>query len=147
MSWIKFSGLSGYMYKRKILVEIGGMISKVAKLDMNTDNRARERFTRMVVYVNLDKLLVSQILINGKIQRVKYEFLPTICVHYGIYGHVKDACPFRVSKPNPKKNLPLSKTLLEAVSMAVDGMGENGETYRPWMFVENKSWWKLKDLS
>ncbi|MBA0696666.1 hypothetical protein Goari_003199 [Gossypium aridum] len=28
-----------YMYKRKILVEIGGMIGNVAKLDMNTDNR------------------------------------------------------------------------------------------------------------
>ncbi|KAH1130195.1 hypothetical protein J1N35_001573 [Gossypium stocksii] len=106
------------------------MISKVPKLDINTGNRARRRFARIAVYVNLDKSLVSQILINGKIQRVEYEFLPTVCFHRGMYGHVKDAYPFRVSKPNPEKNSPLSKTLLEAVSMVVDGMGENGETYK-----------------
>ncbi|MBA0575251.1 hypothetical protein Golob_025366 [Gossypium lobatum] len=36
---IGLPGLQSYMYKRKILVEIGGMIGNVAKLDMNTDNR------------------------------------------------------------------------------------------------------------
>ncbi|PPS17447.1 hypothetical protein GOBAR_AA03125 [Gossypium barbadense] len=39
MSWIRLSGLPSYMYERKILVEIGGMIGNVAKMDMNTDNR------------------------------------------------------------------------------------------------------------
>ncbi|MBA0599496.1 hypothetical protein Gorai_005713, partial [Gossypium raimondii] len=37
-----FPGLLGYLYKQKILMEIKGMIGKVAKLDMNTDNRVRE---------------------------------------------------------------------------------------------------------
>ncbi|MBA0753392.1 hypothetical protein Gogos_022208 [Gossypium gossypioides] len=118
-----FNGLPGYMYKRKILVEIRGMISKVAKLDMNTNNRARGRFTRIAVYVNLDKPLVSQILINGKVQRAKYEFLPTVCFHCGRYGHVKDAYPFRVSEPNSEKNSPPSKMLLKTVSMVIDGTG------------------------
>ncbi|MBA0607254.1 hypothetical protein Godav_019587, partial [Gossypium davidsonii] len=35
-------GLPSYIYKRKILVEIWGLVRKVAKLDMNTDNRVRE---------------------------------------------------------------------------------------------------------
>ncbi|MBA0607722.1 hypothetical protein Godav_019987 [Gossypium davidsonii] len=39
---IRLLGLPGYLYKRKILVEIRGMVGKVTKLDMNTDNRARE---------------------------------------------------------------------------------------------------------
>ncbi|MBA0600436.1 hypothetical protein Gorai_006623 [Gossypium raimondii] len=55
------------MYKQKVLVEIGGLMGKVAKLDMNTDNKARGRFARMVVYINLDRPLAFQILINGKI--------------------------------------------------------------------------------
>ncbi|MBA0673046.1 hypothetical protein Goklo_029279 [Gossypium klotzschianum] len=38
---IRLLGLPGYLYKRKILVEIRGMVGKVTKLDMNTDNRAR----------------------------------------------------------------------------------------------------------
>ncbi|MFQ6653825.1 hypothetical protein Gotur_025044 [Gossypium turneri] len=33
------NGLSGYMYKCKIVVEIGRVIGRVAKLDMNTDNK------------------------------------------------------------------------------------------------------------
>ncbi|KAG8501560.1 hypothetical protein CXB51_003854 [Gossypium anomalum] len=75
MSWIRFSGLPGYMYKRKILLEIGRLVGKVTKLDMNMDNRVKGKFARMVVYVTLDRPLVSQVLINGKIQRVEYEFL------------------------------------------------------------------------
>ncbi|PPS16649.1 hypothetical protein GOBAR_AA03940 [Gossypium barbadense] len=39
MSWIRLPGLLGYMYKCKILVEIGGVIGRVAKLDMNTGNK------------------------------------------------------------------------------------------------------------
>ncbi|MBA0821748.1 hypothetical protein Goarm_018588 [Gossypium armourianum] len=65
MAWIRLPGLSGHMYKRKILWEIGGMIGRVAKLDFNTDNGVRARFARMVVYVNLGKALISQVLING----------------------------------------------------------------------------------
>ncbi|MBA0875326.1 hypothetical protein Goshw_029799, partial [Gossypium schwendimanii] len=47
-------------------------------VDQNFGNaRVRGQFARMVVYVNLDEPLVSQILVNGKIQRIEYEFLPT----------------------------------------------------------------------
>ncbi|MBA0584034.1 hypothetical protein Gorai_014868 [Gossypium raimondii] len=35
--------LPGYMYKKKILWEIGGMVGKVGKLDFNTDSRTRGR--------------------------------------------------------------------------------------------------------
>ncbi|MBA0694029.1 hypothetical protein Goari_004363, partial [Gossypium aridum] len=41
MAWIKLLGLLGYMYKRKNLLEIGGMVGSVAKLDLNTDSRTR----------------------------------------------------------------------------------------------------------
>ncbi|MBA0855078.1 hypothetical protein Goshw_008921, partial [Gossypium schwendimanii] len=64
-------GPLGYMYKHKILVETGGLVGKVTKLDLNIDNRIRGRFTRMAVYVNLNKPLVSHIIINGKIQKVE----------------------------------------------------------------------------
>ncbi|MBA0576015.1 hypothetical protein Golob_024173 [Gossypium lobatum] len=42
-------------------------------MDFNTDNRIRGRFARMVVYVNLDKPLVSQVLANGALQRFAVE--------------------------------------------------------------------------
>ncbi|MBA0729233.1 hypothetical protein Golax_022555 [Gossypium laxum] len=134
MSWIIFMGLPGYFYKRKILVEIGGLIGKVAKLDMNMDNRVRDRFARMAVYVNLDKPLV-----NGKMQRVEYEFLPTICFHRGRYGHVKPTIVSHLpSEPGvgpivPKNkpfNIPQSKVEVvkgprnvDQVKKAITGLG------------------------
>ncbi|KAH1046921.1 hypothetical protein J1N35_037705 [Gossypium stocksii] len=54
LAWIRLPGLPGYLYKKKIVEEIGGTIDKVVRLDFNTDCRARGRFTRMAVYINLD---------------------------------------------------------------------------------------------
>ncbi|MBA0841313.1 hypothetical protein Goarm_003809, partial [Gossypium armourianum] len=101
----------------------------------------------MVVYVNLDRPLVSQILINGKTQRVEYEFLPIACLHYGRYGHMKEACIFRVSESSTRKESPSSKTLSENQSMVMNDKGEKCETYGPWMLVEKKSRRKSKDPS
>ncbi|PPR95640.1 hypothetical protein GOBAR_AA25035 [Gossypium barbadense] len=63
--------------------EIGGTIGKVVRLDLNTNSRIKGRFARMVVYINLDKPLIAQVLVNGMKQRVEYEALPTICFTYG----------------------------------------------------------------
>ncbi|KAG8485315.1 hypothetical protein CXB51_021330 [Gossypium anomalum] len=54
--------------------------------------RIRGRFARMVIYVNLDKPLIAQVLVNGLHQKVEYEALPTICFTYGKYGHTKELC-------------------------------------------------------
>ncbi|XP_016752428.1 uncharacterized protein [Gossypium hirsutum] len=92
MAWIRFLALPSYLYNRKIITEIRELVGKVVKLDMNTDNRTQGRFARMAVYVNLEEPLVSQILINGRIQKVEYESLSTICFHCGRYGHVENIC-------------------------------------------------------
>ncbi|KAH1121895.1 hypothetical protein J1N35_005055 [Gossypium stocksii] len=62
MAWIRLPGLLGHMYKRRILLEIGGTIGKVAKLDFNTDAGFWGRFARLAVYVNLEKPLISQLM-------------------------------------------------------------------------------------
>ncbi|PPD87009.1 hypothetical protein GOBAR_DD16082 [Gossypium barbadense] len=41
MAWIRLSGLPGYLYKRQIIEAIGGLIGKVVKLDLQTDNKTR----------------------------------------------------------------------------------------------------------
>ncbi|PPR95393.1 hypothetical protein GOBAR_AA25279 [Gossypium barbadense] len=65
MAWVRVPGLPGFMYKRKVLEVISSTTGKVAKFDFKTDNRTRGQFSRMAVFINLDKLLVSQILVNG----------------------------------------------------------------------------------
>ncbi|PPR96059.1 hypothetical protein GOBAR_AA24609 [Gossypium barbadense] len=75
MTWIRLLGLPGFLYKRKILEEISGLISRVVKLDSDTDNRSRGKFARMSVFMNLDKPLIPQVLVNGRAQRAEYEAL------------------------------------------------------------------------
>lgn len=74
------------------------MLGKVVKLDLNMKNGARGRFARMAIYINLWKALVSQVMMNGVIQRVEYEHLPMVCFSYIHFGHVKEICPRQVTK-------------------------------------------------
>lgn len=46
-----------------------------------------------LLLITLDKPLVSQFLLDGRIQKVEYESLPNICFTCGKYGHNKDLCP------------------------------------------------------
>ncbi|KAA3465259.1 GroES-like zinc-binding alcohol dehydrogenase family protein [Gossypium australe] len=89
--WL-INGLPRFLYKKKILEEIGGIIGKVARLDFNIDSKIRGRFARMAVYINLDKPLIAQVLVNGMHQKVEYEALPTICFTCKKYGHTKEIC-------------------------------------------------------
>ncbi|PPR86037.1 hypothetical protein GOBAR_AA34654 [Gossypium barbadense] len=53
-------GLQRFLYRRKILEEIGETIGKVVQLNFNTNGKVRGRFARMAIYVNLDKPLIAQ---------------------------------------------------------------------------------------
>ncbi|MBA0646244.1 hypothetical protein Goklo_014221 [Gossypium klotzschianum] len=121
MSWIRFPRLPGYMYKKKILWEIGGMVGKVGKLDFNTDSRTRGRCARMAVYVSLDKPLVSQILINESLQRIEYEYLPTVC--FSCWADFE-------GKPSCKGDQTVISALVGEESM------DANDVYGPWMLVE-----------
>ncbi|MBA0845621.1 hypothetical protein Goarm_022635 [Gossypium armourianum] len=53
---------------------------------------AQGHYARMEDYVNLGRLLVSKILINGSPQRIEYENLLVVCFKWGCYGHIKENC-------------------------------------------------------
>lgn len=76
MAWIRLPGLSRVLYKYQIREEIGGLIGKVANLDFKIDSGSRRQCAQMTVFINLDKSLVSQILMNDMIQRIEYKPLP-----------------------------------------------------------------------
>lgn len=85
-------------------MEIGETIEKVAKLVffLNTNNKVRSRYAR-TVYINLDRPLISQVIVNGMTQKVEYEFLPIVCFRCGKYGHNKDLCTNGVEEGSTEK--------------------------------------------
>ncbi|KAK5802986.1 hypothetical protein PVK06_030623 [Gossypium arboreum] len=100
IAWIRLPNLLRYLYKRKIIEAIEGLIGKVVKLDVQTDNQMRGRFARLTVYLNLNRPLISQVLVDGIAQCVEYEALPTVCFACDKYGHVKEMCNSAVSSQN-----------------------------------------------
>ncbi|PPD87757.1 hypothetical protein GOBAR_DD15301 [Gossypium barbadense] len=132
MAWIQMPDLPGYLYNKKILEEIGGLIGKVTKLNINTDNGLRGWFARMAIFVNLDKLLISKILINGNLQRIEYEFLSSICFSCGRYGHVKELCPISAGDKDLTGENEKAKMAESTVGVTVEDTTEFG----PWMVVK-----------
>ncbi|MBA0734185.1 hypothetical protein Gogos_018128 [Gossypium gossypioides] len=143
-AWIRLPGLLGFLYKIRILEEIGGMIGKVAKLDFNTDSRMRGKFVRMAIYVNLDKLLVSQVIINGTIQRVEFESFPVVCFTCGCYGHMKEVCLRHGLEVSPPEKKDMAE---ETVVSTVTEIQHAEETiaYSPWMIIERRPRHNFRD--
>ncbi|KAK5819600.1 hypothetical protein PVK06_024615 [Gossypium arboreum] len=106
---------------------------------MNTDSRARGCFARMVVYVDMEKPLVSCILINGHKQNVEYESLSTILFHYGRYRHVENSYSFRNSRTTSEKENAMSVLSLELQNTAGDGLEKKDRNFRPWVMAEKNS--------
>lgn len=100
LAWIRLPNLLGHLYKRKIIEAIGSFIGKVVKLDVHSKNQTRGRFARLAIYINMEKPLISQVLVNVAAQRVEYEALPIVCFTCGKYGHVKDMCPTAETEQN-----------------------------------------------
>ncbi|KAK8997026.1 hypothetical protein V6N11_020518 [Hibiscus sabdariffa] len=133
MAWIQLPGLPLTLYKRSFIEVIGSQIGSVIKIDLQTDSGCRGRFARMAVSLNLNKPLVSKLIINGRPQIVEYESLPTVCFHCGTYGHLKDICP----------NLKISDDVAPMHSGApppapVPGPSVPDEDFGPWMIVEKR---------
>lgn len=73
--------------KKTILREIGSLIGRIICTDYNTANLDRGKFARMVIELNLSKLIISKIMIDCEIQSIDYKGLPNIYYRCGKVGH------------------------------------------------------------
>ncbi|KAL9416731.1 hypothetical protein AB3S75_039842 [Citrus x aurantiifolia] len=96
-AWIRLPGMPLHYYHKKIIRMLGHVIEKVIKIDYNTELATRGKFARIAVEVSLGSPLISQFLLDGRIQRIEYEALPTICFGCGKYGHISSSCPDNLS--------------------------------------------------
>ncbi|MBA0597637.1 hypothetical protein Gorai_007437, partial [Gossypium raimondii] len=66
------------MCKKKLVKATGDRIGLVVRLDDNTDNSFQGRFAKMAVFLDLNKLFISNIKIEDKVQRIEYKSLPNV---------------------------------------------------------------------
>ncbi|KAK8560139.1 hypothetical protein V6N12_012942 [Hibiscus sabdariffa] len=81
----------------------------------------------MTIHIDLNKPLVSKLLVNGRIKVVEYESLPTIRFVCGKYGHVSDSCPM---------NFPDAERVATPPPNATQSHGSCTDAFGPWMIVE-----------
>lgn len=74
------------------LLSIGNAVGKVIKVDPNTIDMVRGRYTRVYVELNLNKPLMSTVVVWRKEYFVKYEGLQRIYFKCGCYGHKMEPC-------------------------------------------------------
>ncbi|MBA0640836.1 hypothetical protein Goklo_023738, partial [Gossypium klotzschianum] len=71
---------------------IDQVISPVVKINKHTNTTVRGCFARLAVCVDLKKLLISKVRINGRRQRVEYESLPNVYFTCGLYEYSSTLC-------------------------------------------------------
>ncbi|KAI9100928.1 hypothetical protein K1719_024052 [Acacia pycnantha] len=92
VAWVRFPDLPVPLFDKKFLLNLGNVIGKAIKLDVHTAQRARGRFARMCVELDLTKPLVPQFDVEGQILSIAYESLGLLCNKCGWFGHSKEVC-------------------------------------------------------
>ncbi|KAG8488375.1 hypothetical protein CXB51_016356 [Gossypium anomalum] len=84
--------------------------------------------------------------VDGAVQRVEYEALPTICFACGKYGHIKETCPSVVADQNPAGLCGESSVEVDLPNRGrsddestISKSGEKEPEFGSWMLVEKKS--------
>ncbi|KAL4369591.1 hypothetical protein GQ457_05G011030 [Hibiscus cannabinus] len=119
MVWVRLPKLPYRYYTKSLFRHIASSIGKVVKVDYNTTEGRRGRFARLVIIVDLNKPLISGIIIDGQRQDIEYEGLPTICYKCGRIGHSIDNCGKHEQE--------------EGERMESSRPRDPTELYRPWM--------------
>lgn len=121
MVWIRLPGLLQGYYSDCLLKAISQTIGKVVKLDAHTDCARRGRFVHLAVCIDFRKPLVSKVRINGRLQRVEYEGLPTIYFKCGFNGHTVELCSRDVAMPPKSMNSVSSNMQASGIQRKVEG--------------------------
>lgn len=95
--WIKLPGLDFKYWSPKGLSKIGSLIGKTIMVDKNTEMKIGLNFARLLVEVEMDGQLPDTIFFRNErgfvvVQKVLYDWKPTLCKFCCKYGHSAANC-------------------------------------------------------
>ncbi|KAI9110497.1 hypothetical protein K1719_018363 [Acacia pycnantha] len=92
VAWVRLPDLPAPLFDKKFLLNLGNSIGKAIRLDVHTAKRARGKFARMCVELDLTKPLVPEFNVEGQMLSVEYESLGPLCSRCGRVGHNHHGC-------------------------------------------------------
>ncbi|XP_031095020.1 uncharacterized protein LOC115999304 [Ipomoea triloba] len=91
--WVRLPELPMEYFRDDTIKAILTNVGKPLKLDKTTSIATKGRFARAAVEVDLNKPLVSDVLLGNSVQLVEYEGLHVVCFNCGVVGHREQSCP------------------------------------------------------
>ena len=101
--WVRLNELPIEYYNAKVLLHMGKAIGNVLRVDTHTASESRGRFARLCVQIDVEKLLVTAVLIGRFEQAVYYEGIQKLYFAYGRMGHRKENCPYTICRETPPR--------------------------------------------
>lgn len=84
---------------------------------------------------------MSQFLLDGKLQKIKYKCLPHVCLNYDKYEHNSEKCPDRIiidEKTNRLEAVTRENRIEKMVIKDADGNADHILKFSPWLLVTRK---------
>ena len=153
--WIHLYELPIQLYEAEVLKQIGESIGKVLRIDSHMTMEARGKYARLCIQIDINKPLVSTILIGCFEQAMSYEGIQSLCFSCGRLGHKVEACPYTIHKGKEQvasdeeglasQGEPSREVHIGHCVQSNNAMAEEGETtevdgqYGPWMVVSRRT--------
>jgi len=94
--WVRLNELPIEYYHAEALHHIGSSIGKVLRVDTFTATKSRGRFARLCIQVDMEKPLITTVLIGKLKQPMAYNGIHKLCFGCGRMGHHKETCPYTI---------------------------------------------------
>ncbi|XVF02367.1 hypothetical protein REPUB_Repub04eG0169400 [Reevesia pubescens] len=120
VAWIQLPKLPLKFFNGELLMNIGKIVGNPLKLDSNTILVTREKFARTCFEIDLQKPLVSRVVVARHDQRIEYEGLHIVDFNYGIVGHRAKNYPTKPMEVN---------TMAEIANKTSTNLVEDGGTW------------------
>ena len=148
--WVRLNELPIKYYESHILKHIGSSIGNVLQVDTHTAVEARGRYARICVQIDINKPLVSTVLIGDLEQPLLYEGINRLCFSCGHVGHRKESCPYTIrppSSPAKEDTSPSPIIMDDTCNVHATGPTEQKQAdvgivqednYEPWLVVTRR---------